>query len=227
MTPQMESGLAAAAATAKGALAAVSAAPYRPTHRLARSTALLVGIIGASSLLFVPTVAQATSRTKAMTEHSQVANPATLESSAVCSRVSAAAVSAIVGFSMPAQAAYDGTSHQSATKQSHGISGVATRCFYGTPPKLVVLGSDTVSKPISLQTIERTTKADAGSGAQVVFTSYPGLGSGGILITIRGGGENVETIGSISGKTEFTAGETIGIVPVSKLASLAKLAKKL
>jgi hypothetical protein len=77
-------GFAEFAATAKRAPEVIGAARSRPTRRRARSTALLVGIVGASCLLVAPTVAQAASRTSrapavAYSSSSAASSPARLQ----------------------------------------------------------------------------------------------------------------------------------------------------
>jgi hypothetical protein len=204
----------------------------RPPHRSGRSAALLVGVVGivvALGLLVVPQVAEAASPSSATTDHVQVAtSPASLKSSSLCGKVSAAAVSAIVGYPTPAQALGSATTHVPATKQSHGISGVETDCVYGKGTKSVILGYFVTSKPLTLSLLESETKSSlSGTGAKVKFTSYPGLGAQGFLVT-QGGTGGFEEIGGLTGNKAFIATTTFkGAVSLSKLASLARLAKKL
>jgi hypothetical protein len=136
-----------------------------------------------------------------------------------CSKVSASAVAKVVGFAMPFFQADFQNAHLPATKQSGGVSAVATQCEYGKVPTLVVLYSATYSKPLTLSSVESTAKAGGGEG----ITSYSGLGVPAILVKI---GIAQEIIG-FSGKTEFRATGSNLDLSNSKLAALAKLAKNL
>jgi hypothetical protein len=92
------------------------------------------------------------------------------------------------------------------------------------------LTNTVTSAPVALGAIEKSSvPTGTGQGLKVTFTSYSGLGVPGFRITtVQTTHKNASTdeIGGISGKTVFAA---VGpnSLSVSKLAALAKLAKKL
>jgi hypothetical protein len=140
--------------------------------------------------------------------------------------VSAASVAAIVGHATPAITANDFTVSDPATKQTDGISGVKTECFYGTGTAVFELGLATTSKPLSISQVESEDKASAPSSEHLKFTPYSGLGVPGFRVTGGSGSGAFDVIGGLSGKTLFTASGS-GSLSASKLAALAKLARLL
>jgi hypothetical protein len=159
---------------------------------------------------------------------SVASHTATPKSASACSKVSAASVAAIVGQPAPAVPAVSFTKSIPATKQSSGVSGVETQCVYGngTAGETFILGFTVTSKPLSIGLLKSKTTAAVPASEKVNFTSYSGLGVPGFRVTFVSGSVHTDEIGGISGNTEFSAAGP-GSLSVSKLASLAKLAKGL
>jgi hypothetical protein len=83
-----------------------STARNRPNRRVYRplgACALLLGIAGAAAgITVLPAAAQAASRSEVAVGHTIVDRAARPLASSVCSKVSAASVSAVVGYTLPA-----------------------------------------------------------------------------------------------------------------------------
>lgn len=185
---------------------------------------LIATTIAATTAAVAIGAAQAAPRASAVTLKSEVVSHTA--TSKACSKVSAASVAAIVGYAAPLQPAFSVTTHAPATKQSGGVSGVGTDCVYGKAGHSIILVIEVTSKPLSISLLERVTKASAPAGEKVNFTPYSGLGVPGFHATIVNGGVHTDEIGGLSGNTEFAAA-TSSSLPLSKLAALAKLARKL
>lgn len=188
-----------------------------PAHRLPGSLALLVGVAAASVLLAAPVVAQAASRSRAA-------------SSSICSKVSASAVSSIVGYRVPAATA--STVDAKPTAANFGISGVTTICTFGAETSLAALKKDVsltleiTSRALTPQEIKTQLARLKSATLKITVASYTGLGVPGMYFTETGGGITGEGIVGFSGTTYFGASvETT--LSESKLASLAKLARSL
>jgi hypothetical protein len=145
-----------------------------------------------------------------------------------CSKVSGASVAAIVGQSAPAFPSLSGTFANSRSVESGGNLSTQILCVYGDAE--FTLTNTVTSAPASLSAIKKSSvPTGTGVGLKVTFTLYSGLGGPGFRITtVQTAHKNASTdeIGGISGKTVFAA---VGpnSLSVSKLAALAKLAKKL
>ena len=209
-----------------------SSARNRPAHGSPLSFVLLLGLAGASVLAAVPLVAQAASRARVTTEGRQVvALTATPVSSAsICSKVSASAVSAIVGYSLPA--ATVGTVNIKATKQNNEISAVVTACTFGAETSLAALKKDVflqievTSRALTSQDVQKALSTKALGTTHLNITQYGGLGVPGFYITFSESGTKTETMSGYAGTHEFGA-TVYGSLSQSKLASLAKLAQTL
>jgi len=211
----------------------------RPAHRSHRLVVFLVGIAGVSLLAAVPVVAQAASRSRATSEARQVsARTATPVSSSICSKVSAAAVSAIVGYTVPAATAM--TIHAKPTAQNFGVSGLTTLCSFGTTPrpgstqtailaalkKDVSLTMEITSRPLTAQEVKTALAKVTSATLHATVTAYSGLGVPALYFTESGGGLNAEGIVGLSGTKYFGASVEMPLSK-SKLVALAKLAQTL
>jgi hypothetical protein len=201
--------------------------------RFAQRRLVAVGFGVAMMLPMAATIAApAASAATAISAHqvhaaSVVSHIATPKSASACSKASAASVAAIVGQPAPAVPAVSFTKSIPATKQSGGVSGVETQCVYGnaTAGATFVLGFTVTSKPLPISLLKSEITAVPPS-EKVQFTSYSGLGVPGFRVTVVSGSVHTDEIGGLSGNTEFSAAAP-GSLSVSKLAALAKLAKKL
>jgi hypothetical protein len=178
-----------------------------------------------AAMIAVPAATAAT-RTTAVTDLSHIA-ARTMDprSASVCNKVSAAAVAAIVGHPAPAQTAEDSSKQYSAAETGVGVPGVVTACLYGSGGTYI-LQFTSATKPLTVSGVEKVIKASATASDQLKFTSYSGLGVPGFGVTSVSSGTRTEEIAGVVGKTVFSAG-TSNSLTVSKLAALAKLAKKL
>ncbi len=189
---------------------------FRPKQL--RATAIVIGIalLGASS---------ATASSSGV-----VARAARPLSSSICSKVSPASVSALIGYSVPA-ATVD-IRKLKATKQSYGISAVLTTCTFGAQTSLAALTKDVTltlevtSRPFTTSEFRQALSKVATATLKVKVAPYSGLGVPALYITTRGGGISGEGIYGIAGTRVFGA-TVFKPLSKSKLASLAKLAQSL
>jgi hypothetical protein len=156
------------------------------------------------------------------------ATTATLQKAASpCSKVSGASVAAIVGQSAPAEPALS-SKIPDRSLESGGNLGIQILCVYGDSE--FTLTNTVTPAPVALSAIKQNSvPTGTGRGLKVTFTSYSGLGVPGFRVTtVQTAHKRASTdeIGGISGKTVFAA-EGPYSLSVSKLAALAKLAKKL
>lgn len=203
------------------------------THSLRRSLsyrALLVGIAGGSILLAVPTVAQAASRSgsTAQARHA-AANTKKAMASSICSKVSAASVSAIIGYTVPAPKT--DTFAIKPTKANYGISGTNTICTYGaetsmaTIVKAVTLEYEVTDKPLTAAELQASIKK-ASSIAKFKFTTYSGLGVPGFYFSLTEAGITGQGITGIEDGTHFFSADVenknVSKATIAKLTELAK-----
>jgi hypothetical protein len=198
-----------------------------------RSFAFLLVIVNACFLAAVPAVAQGASRLRVTNQGRQVTagTSALVSSSSICSKVSASAVSAIVGYSLPPATA--GTVDLKATKQNDEISAVVTACTFGPQTSLAALKKDVIlqvevtSRPLTSQEIQKALSTKTVGTTHFKITTYSGLGVPGFYITFAlTGGIKTETISGYKGTSEFGA-SVYSNLSQSKLAALAKLAQTL
>jgi hypothetical protein len=206
--------------------------PARGAFRSFRSRALLVGIVGASGLFAAPAGTQAASRLGVTPQGRQaVARTATLLSSSVCSKVSPALVSAIVGYSVPAATPF--TQTLKATKQNFGISAVVTTCTFGAQTNMaallkdVTLSSEVTSKALTTSEMQQEIAKTSGATFKFKFATYSGLGVPAFYFSMTAAGISAEGIEGVAGTKLFGASVETKTLSKSKLASLAKLAEKL
>jgi hypothetical protein len=207
-----------------------SNARNRPAYRLRRLLALPLGI-GALVLAAAPVVVNAASRSRVTTQAPQtIGRTAKSASSSICSKVSAAAVSAIVGYRVPA--ATTTTLHEKPTAQNFGISGVTTLCVFGAQTSLaadkkaVNLTFEITSRALTAQEVKTELAKLKSATLKITVASYSGLGVPAFLFTETAAGLRAASIVGLAGKTYFGA-TVLQPLPVSKLASLAKLARTL
>ncbi len=206
-------------------------APARPAHRRARA---LVALAGATAVIGAPALAGASARTApgAVAQHGALGSRLAPAKTTICSKVSPSAVSAIVGWTVPA-GTYTSTS-LAANAKDDDIASVEQSCLYGSYTSaaglahIVTLGIGTTSKPITnavLQKLLQTTEAAA--HAKLAFTPYGGLGFPAWYITFKIGTDEVQEIAGVQG-THWVAGAVFTkALPEAKVGSLAKLAEQL
>ena len=200
-------------------------------YRLLRSCSLLLGVACLSVLVTVPLVAQAASRVRVTTEGRQVvARTARPLPSSICSKVSAASVSAIAGFAVPA--ATTTTRNLAATAANYGISAVVTTCTFGAQATVAELTKDVslvfevTSKPITTREIRQSLAKSASASLKITVTPYSGLGVSAVDVTTTGAGVRGEGITAVVGTKVYSA-TVFTSLSLSKLASLVKLAETL
>jgi hypothetical protein len=163
----------------------------------------------------------------AQTAHVAAAAPS------VCSHVSPASISAIVGFSVPA--GKESTVHLPATKSNYEISSVDTTCTYGAETsiasikKTVLLETAVESKPLTAAEIAASFKKAEKEAHAIKFkiVSYSGLGVTGFYATESISGIYAQIVAGESGTHSFSAAVYTTTLSESKVAALAKLAEKL
>jgi hypothetical protein len=200
--------------------------------RARRYRALTLGVAGALALVALPVGAQAATRS-GLSNHGRhvVESIATSRTSSVCSKVSAAAVSSIIGYKVPAGVPF--TRSIKPTKENYEISGTETICTYGaetsmaTILKAVSLSFESISKPLTSAEMQQSL-AKASSLAKFKFSAYTGLGVPAFYFSLTESGITGQGItGVIGGTNYFGASVESKNVSTSKLAALAKLAEKL
>ena len=203
----------------------------RWAHRFLRSCVLSTAIAGTLTLVAAPIVAQAASRSEASTQARQIAaHTATPLSSSICSKVSAASVSAIVGYSVPAATTY--THNLAATTQNGGISEVSTACTFGAGTTVATLSKDVTlsvavtSKPLTTSEVQKSLTKQSSATLKITASSSSSLGVPAVYFTETGEGLSAEGIGSYVG-TKTVGASVEHPVPMSKLVALWKLAKNL
>jgi hypothetical protein len=195
------------------------------------SRALLVGIAGVLTLVAVPAAAQAATRSGTVSGRRAGASPPTALASSICSKVSAASVSSIIGYKVPAATAT--TFAIKPTKANYGISGTNTICTYGTATSMTALLKDVsltyevISKPLTTAEMQQSLEK-ASKGAKFKFSAYSGLGVPGFYFSLTEEGITGQGITGVANSTDFF-GASVESKTVSKstLAALAKLAEKL
>lgn len=192
----------------------------RLAHRLYRSPiapALVIALVGASVLFASPITAQAASRAP--------------HTSSVCGKVSAASVSAIVGYKVPAPTSY--TIALKPTKVNYEVTGTDVICTYGaetsmaTIVKAISLSVEVISKPLTEAEMQASI-AKATKDAKFTFSAYSGLGVPAFYFKLAEAGITGQGLTVISNGTHYYGAsvETAKITK-SQLGSLAKLAEQL
>jgi hypothetical protein len=192
-----------------------------PRTRRFSTRALSLGAAGALSLLVVPAVAQAAS----------AGTPTALAKSSVCDKVSAASISALIGYKVPSGT---GTTFDiKPTKANYEISGTNTVCTYGAATSMAALLKDVslsyevISKPLTTAEMQNSIK-EASKEAKFTFLPYSGLGVPGYYFSLTEAGITGQGITGVENSTHyFGASVESKTVSKSTLAALAKLAAKL
>lgn len=205
--------------------------PTRLHHRSRRSRALVFGVASISMLIAVPVVAQAATRNGATIQARHTVNGVSARTLSICDKVSAASVSAIIGYKVPAGTGT--TFNIKPTKANYLISGTNTICTYGSGTSMAALVKDVslsievISKPLTTaemqQSIEKASKT-----AKIKFSTYSGLGVPGFYFSVTEDGITGQGItGIVSGTHFFSADVESKNVSKTTIAALAKLAEKL
>jgi hypothetical protein len=198
--------------------------------RLSRS--LLLGVITALVVVAVPAAAQAATPSKDTLQANGAhhAVPAARLSS-FCSKVSASAVSAIVGYKVPA--GVFGTFKIKPAKENYETSGTDTTCTYGaetsmaTIVKSVTLSFETVSKALTPAEMQQSL-AKASAITKFKFSTYSGLGVPAFYFSVSEAGITGQGISAeVTGTTYIGATVESKSFSKSTIASLVKLAEKL
>ncbi|HTT59754.1 MAG TPA: hypothetical protein VMF33_06865 [Acidimicrobiales bacterium] len=188
----------------------------RLARRFSIASAVVV-IAGASVLVASPIPARAVSRVP--------------HASSVCGKVSAASVSAIVGYKVPAPTTY--TIALKPTKENYEVSGSDVICTYGaetsmaTILKAVSLSVEIISKPLTEAQMQASI-AKATKDAKFTFSAYSGLGVPAFYFKLAEAGITGQGLTVIANGTHYYGAsvETAKITK-SQLGSLAKLAEQL
>jgi hypothetical protein len=151
--------------------------------------------------------------------------------SSVCNNVSAASVSAIIGYKVPAPTA--NTFKIKASKVNYETSGINTTCTYGaetsmaTIVKAVTLSYEVISKPLTTAEMQASIKK-ASAAAHFKFSPYPGLGVTAYYFSLTEEGITGQGITIVADGTHYF-GADVETAKVSKstIAALAKLSEKL
>jgi hypothetical protein len=193
---------------------------------------IVIAVCGAS-VLVVQGSAQATGRSSSGHASHVTSLSLPVFTAAICKNVSAASVSAIVGYSVPAPTF--SMTKLPATKKNFYISGVSGVCTYGketseaTILKAVNLEIEVTSKPFTLAEAKEEISAVEAETKTLHFkiTSYNGLGLPAYYFSLSDSGYFGQGISAISGTTFFGASVSQKSISIGKVASLAKLAEKL
>jgi hypothetical protein len=196
------------------------------------SRALLVATAGVATLLCLPVMAQAATRSGVAIAggNSGAGKPTPLKSS-ICGNVSAASISSIVGYKVPAGVGT--TFNIKPTKANYEISGTNTVCTYGTAGSMAALLKDVsltyevISKPLTTAEMQQSIK-EATKEAKFKFSAYSGLGVPSFYFSLTAAGITGQGITGVQNGTHFF-GASVESKTISKssLAALAKLAEKL
>lgn len=197
--------------------------PSLPTHPARRSSwrpssrcgALLLSTTVALGLVAVPIVAQA--------------SPLPARAGSGSCKVSASAVAAIVGHSVPAGSW--SKRNLKATKANDEVSAVVTTCIYGSVMSMAALGKDVIialevtSKPLTGSELKHAFKQ--AQALKFVFMPYSGLGMKAFYYTFTDAGIPIQGIVAINGTTIYSSALYTKKATVSQLAALVRLAEKL
>jgi hypothetical protein len=188
--------------------------------------ALLVGVASALYLIAVPATAHATSRS--VVTH---AGKPTGRASSICGKVSAATISSLIGYKVPAGVVSTYTIKPTAA--NYHITGTNTVCTYGAEAtmasalKAVSLTYEVTSKPLTAAEMQKSLEAVT-KIAKFKFIPYTGLGVPGYYFSITEDNITGQGMTGIQDGTHFF-GASVESKTVSKstLAALTKLAAKL
>ena len=199
---------------------------YRPLRR----RALFLLVVGTLGFMAIPVAAQAASRSGAPQVRHTSTSTAKAQSS-ICGTVSAAAVSSIIGYKVPAGTF--STFNVKASKTNYETAAVLTTCTYGLETsmaaiqKAVTLSAEVLAKPLTASEIQQSIKK-ASALVKVKFSAYSGLGVPAFYFSLTESGLTGQGITAIPNGTHYYSAE-VETKSVSKatLAALTKLAEKL
>jgi hypothetical protein len=146
-----------------------------------------------------------------------------------CSKVSASAVSAIVGYKVPAATGL--TVNEKASKKNFGISFQTLDCTFGAETSLaaikksVSVSIETLSRPLTSSELKKIDEQQL-KAAGLKIEPYSGLGGTSFYMTASVAGIHIESIATGSG-TKLYGATVESNLSKSKLASLVKLAHNL
>jgi hypothetical protein len=189
---------------------------------------LLLGSTGVVALLSVPPIAYAASPSSGL----HAGGTPAARSSSICDNVSAASISSIVGYKVPAGTAT--VFKVKPTKANYGISGTNTVCTFGGATSMSALLKDVsltyevISKPITTAEIQQQMQNAEKGAVKYTFVPYTGLGVPGFYFSLTEAGITGQGISGVQDGTHFF-GASVESKSISKssLAALAKLAEKL
>jgi hypothetical protein len=193
---------------------------------------LLVAALSVATLVSLPALAQASTRSGGVLDgRGATTTKPVAHASGVCSKISAASVSALVGYKVPA--GIESTFNLKPTAANFHISGVNTVCTYGGSTTMAALLKDvslsfeTVSKPLTSAELQQSL-AKAEVGAKFKFVPYSGQGITGFYFSLTEAGITGQGISVEENSTHFS-GASVESKTISKstLVALAKLAEKI
>ena len=200
------------------------------THssRRVRYVAMRTVVASTVTLLTVPAVAYAAMPSSSLNSGGTPSPRA----SSICGKVSAATISSIVGYKVPAGVAT--VFKVKPTKANFGISGTNTVCTYGGATSMAAILKDVsltyevISKPVTPAEIQQELKAVSKGSIKYTFVPYTGLGVPGFYFSLSEAGITGQGISGVeNGTTYFGASVESKTISKSSLAALAKLAEKL
>jgi hypothetical protein len=182
---------------------------------------------------FATLMTGATAAVAMLTSGAASSQAAHLATASACDRASSAAVSAIVGYSLPVPVAI--TTTIKASPQTYNISHTHTGCTYGSftsnsgTKKVVLLESDIDSKALTAAQVKASFKSSAKQAGATGFklSAYGGLGFPAYYASETADGIFFRVIVGASGTHVFSAAVYNKTLPLSKLAALTKLAEKI
>jgi hypothetical protein len=149
----------------------------------------------------------------------------------LCAKVSASAVSSIVGYTVPAAVGI--SLNAPATKTNDYISGSTIDCSFGAEKsladlkKLVSLDFETVSKPVTTAELKKLlAKTQTTAGLKVKIVPFSALGGESFYMTFSEAGISINSLFTANG-TKLYGATVESKLSSSKLESLVKLAEKL
>ena len=188
---------------------------------------LVVGAVVSSALVLTPAVVDAATSASVVHDGAAVG----LQPRSTGCAVSAASVSSIVGYTVPA-GKYS-VVHLKATPTNFETASVDTGCIYGAEAteadvlKLVSLEADVSSKPITPAEIKESIQKSS-NGAKISFSSYGGLSYPAYYLTFAISTIHFQEIVLIQNSTHyFGAAVESATLSKAKLGQLAELALKL
>jgi Na+-transporting NADH:ubiquinone oxidoreductase subunit NqrC len=147
---------------------------------------------------------------------------------AICAKVSAVSVSAVVGYKLPAPSA--NTLTLPATKKNDEISSVVTSCTYGAQtlaalPKDVIIDYAVTSRALTAADVKKGL-AQANQ-IKITIVPYHGLGVTAYYYSFSESGIAIQGLTGFEGTKEYGGSTYSKTTSKSQLAALVRLAEKL